>query len=188
MMMTSSKQNSFTVPRRDSVLWITTCGMFIGLVILLSSFGVPVPGGKLYLCDIAIVTASILLDPIGAMIVGGLGSFIGDALFYPAPMYVSLVVHGLQAFVISWCAHNTFQKKPIYGAILGATLGCIILVIGYTLGKIYIYSTFEYAMLKLPYEIAQGLIGAIAGVLLTYKCGLRKIWIEMIHHNGKHLS
>ena len=188
MLMTSSNRSNLTMPRRDSALWIATCGMFMGLVILLASFGIPVPGGKIYLCDIAIVTASILLDPIGAMIVGGLGAFIGDALFYPAPMYVSLVVHGLQAFVISWCAHNTFQKKPIYGAILGAALGCIILVVGYTLGKIYIYSTFEYAMIKLPYEILQGVVGAVAGVLLTYKCGLRKIWIEMVHRSGKGIS
>ena len=167
-------------PKPFSVLWISACGLFMALTILLSSFGVPVPGGKLYLCDIAITTAAILLDPIGAMLVGGLGSFIGDALVYPAPMFVSLVVHGLQAFVISWCAHNLFVKKPIYGAIVGVTLGCIILVTGYTLGKIYVYSTFEYAMLKLPYEIAQGVIGAVSGVVLTYGCGLRKVWMSMI--------
>lgn len=154
--------------RRFSPFWITICALFMALTILLSSFGVPVPGGKLYLCDIAITTAAILLDPLGAAIVGGLGSMIGDMLFYPAPMLVSLVVHGLQAYVISWCAHNTFKHRPIYGAILGVSLGCIILVAGYTLGKVFVYSTFEYAMLKLPYEIAQGVIGAAGGVMLTY--------------------
>ncbi|MBF0579114.1 ECF transporter S component [Erysipelotrichaceae bacterium RD49] len=168
-------------PKRNSVLWITTCGLFMALTIILSSFGVPVPGGKLYLCDTAITTAAILLDPIGAMLVGGLGSFIGDALFYPAPMWVSLVVHGLQAYVISWLAHNTFKNKPIYGAILGVSVGCVILVAGYTLGKIYVYSTFEYAMLKLPYEIAQGVIGAVSGVVLTYGLGLKKVWQTMIN-------
>ncbi len=173
-------------PKRFSILWITTCGLFMALTIILSSFGVPVPGGKLYLCDIAITTAAILLDPIGAMIVGGLGSFIGDALFYPAPMFVSLVVHGLQAYVISWIAHNTFKNKPIYGAILGVTIGAVILVTGYTLGKIYVYSTFEYAMIKLPYEIAQGVIGAVGGVTLTYGFGLKKAWAAMIRQSRHH--
>lgn len=168
-------------PRPGSILWITTCGLFMALTILLSSFGVPVPGGKLYLCDVAITTASLLLDPVGAMLVGGLGSFIGDALFYPAPMYVSLVVHGLQAYAISWIAHNTFRNKPLYGAILGVSVGVVILVTGYTLGKIFIYSTFEYAMLKLPWEIMQGVIGAAAGVFLTYGCGLKKVWQSRIH-------
>ena len=167
-------------PRRFSVLWITTCGLFMALTIILSSFGVPVPGGKLYLCDIAITTAAILLDPIGAMIVGGLGAFIGDALFYPAPMFVSLVVHGLQAYVISWIAHNTFKNKPIIGAIVGVSVGAVILVTGYTLGKIYVYSTFEYAMIKLPYEIAQAVIGIVCGLFLTYGLGLKKRFDQMM--------
>lgn len=171
--------------KKHSVLWLTTCAMFMALTIILSSFGVPVPGGKLYLCDIAITTAAILLDPLGAMLVGGLGSFIGDALFYPAPMFVSLVVHGVQAFVISWCAHHLFAKKPFCGALVGVCLGCIILVGGYTLGKIYVYSTFEYAMIKLPYEIAQGVIGASSGLLLTYGMGLRKAWMSLARRSGR---
>ena len=168
-----------SMARPFSVLWLTTCAMFMALTIILSSFGVPVPGGKLYLCDIAITTAAILLDPLGAMLVGGIGSFLGDAIFYPAPMFVSLVVHGLQAFVISWCAHNLFKNKPFYGALVGVILGCIILVGGYTLGKIYVYSNFETAMLKMPYEIAQGVLGASCGLLLTYGMGLRKIFMHM---------
>ncbi len=51
--------------------------------------------------DIVICTAAILLDPLGAFVVGGLGAFLGDMFFYPAPMFVSLVTHGLQAAVIS---------------------------------------------------------------------------------------
>lgn len=171
-------------PKPGSVLWITTCGLFMALTILLSSFGVPVPGGKLYLCDVAITTAAMLLDPFGAMLVGGLGAFIGDALFYPAPMYVSLVVHGLQAFAISWIAHNTFKNKPLLAAILGVSVGVVILVTGYTLGKIFVYSTFEYAMIKLPWEIMQGVIGAACGVFLVFGCGLRKIWLSMIRSRG----
>lgn len=173
-------QKTVTALKKNTPLWITTCALFMALTVILSSFGVPVPGGKLYLCDISIVTASLLLDPVSAMIVGGLGSFIGDALFYPAPMFVSLVVHGLQAYVISWCARNTFRSKPVYGALLGVTLGAIILVTGYTLGKIFVYSTFEYAMIKLPFEIAQGVIGAAVGMLLCYGFGLKKIFDSRI--------
>jgi uncharacterized membrane protein len=145
----------------------------MALTIALSSFGVPVPGGKLYLCDISIVSAALLLDPISAMLVGGIGSFLGDFFFYPAPMFVSLVVHGLQAYVISYCAHNTFKNKPFLGALLGVSLGVIIMVTGYTLGKIYVYSTFEYAMIKLPFEIMQGMIGAVCGLFLVFGKNLK---------------
>ena len=35
--------------------------------IVLSSFGVPVPGGHMYLNDVIICTAAILLNPFGAL-------------------------------------------------------------------------------------------------------------------------
>jgi uncharacterized membrane protein len=88
-------------------------------------------------------------------------------------MFVSLVVHGLQAYVISYCAHNTFKNKPFLGALLGVSLGVIIMVTGYTLGKIYVYSTFEYAMIKLPFEIMQGMIGAVCGLFLVFGKNLK---------------
>ena len=65
--------------------------------VALSSFGVPVPGGHLYLNDIVICLAAILFDPVAAFMVGGVGAFLGDLFFYPTPMFVSLVTHGLQA-------------------------------------------------------------------------------------------
>lgn len=73
------------------VLWITITGLFMAINIGLSSFGIPVPGGHLYLCDAIICTAALLLDPFAALLVGGIGSFLGDMIFYPAPMFVSLI-------------------------------------------------------------------------------------------------
>ena len=180
-MKTALKQTAY--PTRGSVAWITTCAFFMALTIALASFGIPVPGGELYLCDIAITTAAMLLDPIGAMLVGGIGTFIGDALYYPAPMYISLVVHGLQAFTISWFAHNTFKNKPIIGAIVGLVLGVVILVTGYTIGKIYVYSTLEYAILSFPFEVLQGTIGASCGLMLTYGCHLKQIFEKRVNRH-----
>ncbi|MCR5719248.1 MAG: ECF transporter S component, partial [Lachnospiraceae bacterium] len=122
----------------------------------------------LYLCDTIICLAAILLNPFLAFVVGGIGSFLGDMLFYPAPMFVSLVTHGLQAAVISFISHHLFKKTPRLASALGVIIGGIIMVTGYTLGKIYVYSTFEYAMIKLPYEIAQAALGAVLGMILAY--------------------
>ena len=58
---------------------------------------------------------------------------------------------------------------------IGVAVGAVIMVTGYTLGKIFVYSTFEYAMLKLPYEILQAAVGAVGGMLLCWKCGLVKV-------------
>ena len=155
---------------RKPVLWLTVTALFMAMNVALSSFGMPVPGGHLYLNDIIICTAAILLDPLGAFAVGGIGAFLGDFFFYPAPMFVSLVTHGLQAVVISLCAHRLFPSRKALGAGIGVVLGAVIMVVGYSLGRAFIYSTPEYAILKLPFQILQAAVGAVLGMVLCFPC------------------
>ena len=74
---------------KKTTLWICTTALFMAMNVALSSFGVPVPGGHLYLNDIIICTAAILLDPLAAFMVGGVGAFLGDFFFYPTHVCVS---------------------------------------------------------------------------------------------------
>lgn len=161
-----------------SVKNLTLTAMFMALNIALSSFGVPVPGGHFYLNDIVICTAAILLDPFSAFLVGGVGAFLGDLFFYPLPMFVSLATHGIQAIVISLCAHKLKTKHEKTGAIIGVAIGAVIMVVGYSLGRAFIYSTPEYAVLKLPYQILQAAVGAIVAVILCYQCKIRALYLN----------
>ena len=183
-MDTSAKE--VLTQKNSQVKWIAITGLFMAFNIIMSSFGIPVPGGHLYLCDVIICTAALLLDPLAAFIVGGVGSFLGDLLFYPAPMFVSLVTHGLQAVVISVIAARGLyldRKKHFAFSLLGALLGAVIMVVGYTLGKTFVYSTFEYAMVKLPYEIAQALLGVFGSLFLYFKAGLGNIYKRMNYNS-----
>lgn len=157
---------------------ITTTAILMALNIIMSSFGIPVPGGHLYLCDAIICMAAILLCPFDAFVVGGIGSFLGDLLFYPAPMFVSLVTHGLQAVVISTVSHNTLKDHPKLASGIGVSLGALIMVTGYTLGKSFIYGTPEAALVSLPYEASQAVLGAVLAMLLCWKYKLRNIFQE----------
>lgn len=165
---------------RYSPLWLTVTALFMAMNVVLSSVSIPVPGGHFYLCDVIICTAAILLDPLSAFLVGGVGSFVGDLLFYPAPMFVSLVTHGLQAVVISLCVRHVRFRRESVGAILGVTLGAVIMVTGYTLGRAYVYATPEYAAVKLPYEILQAAVGAVGGVALCYGANVRDLFDRKI--------
>lgn len=157
--------NTAAFRKNHPTKWLTVTAMLMAMNVALSSFGVPVPGGHLYLNDIVIDTAAILLDPLAAFAVGGIGAFIGDALFYPAPMLVSLVTHGLQAVVISLLANRKGGKHSV-NALIGVVLGALIMVIGYTLGRAFIYSTPEYAILKLPFQFLQAGVGAVAAMII----------------------
>ena len=161
--------------RRGSVLWLTTTAPLTGMNIILSLsvFSIPVPGGHLYFCDTVINVAAVLLDPAAAFVVGGVGSFLGDFFFYPAPMFVSLVTHGLQAVVVSVISHRLLTKKPVVSSSIAVTAGAVIMVIGYTLGRAYVYSTPEYSLLKLPFEILQAGFGAAGAIFLLYPLRLK---------------
>lgn len=167
---------------------LTVTALFMAMNIAMSSFGVPVPGGHLYLCDIVICTAAILLNPLEAFVVGGIGSFLGDMIFYPLPMFVSLVTHGLQALVISVFAHYVLKKHPKISAGIGVSIGVLIMVAGYTFGKAFIYSTPEYAIMKLPYEFAQGILGAVFGMLLVFRCGIKKVFSLVVGENNRKIE
>lgn len=157
----------------NSTAVMTITALLMAVNVALSSFGVPVPGGRLYLNDIVIVLAALLLGPFEAFMVGGVGAFLGDFFFYPAPMFVSLVTHGLQAVVISLCSQRILKKQPFFASLIGVSLGVIIMVAGYSLGRAFVYGTPEYAILKLPFQFLQATVGAVIGMLLYWKYGIK---------------
>ena len=169
-----------TKHKKKTTVWLCTTAMLMAMNVAMSSFGVPVPGGHLYMNDVIICTAAILLDPFAAFMVGGVGAFLGDLFFYPTPMFVSLVTHGAQAVVISLCSRHLLKKQPVLASGIGVTIGAVIMVVGYSLGRAFIYSTPEYAVLKLPYQILQAVVGAVMGMLLCWRCGIRKLYQKMI--------
>ena len=87
-------------------------------------------------------------------------------------MFVSLVTHGLQAIVISLFAHRVMKKHPAVASGIGVTLGALIMVAGYSLGRAFIYSTPEYALLKFTYQFLQAGVGSAVGRLLYWECGM----------------
>ena len=160
---------------KTMTLRICLSALFLAINVAMSSFGVPVPGGHLYLNDVIICTAAILLGPVEAFCVGGIGAFLGDLFFYPTPMFVSLVTHGLQAVVISLLANRKGGKHSV-NALIGVVLGALIMVIGYTLGRAFIYSTPEYAILKIPFQFLQAGVGAVAAMIICFPAHLLRFW------------
>lgn len=165
-------------------LTVTALLLAMNIIMSMSVFSIPVPGGHMYLNDLIIVTGAILLNPIPAFIVGGVGAFIGDFLFYPAPMFVSLITHGLQAVVISICTRHMLKKNRSVASVIGALIGWVITVAGYSLGRAFIYSTPAYAILKLPFQILQTGVGSAAALLLCWKCGIVKLFDKIIGNNN----
>ena len=177
--MATQIKTQTVVNNQISMRKMTVTAILMAMNVALSSFGVPVPGGHLYLNDIVICTAGILLDPFHAFLVGGVGSFLGDFFFYPTPMFVSLATHGLQAVVLSLCTRHLFKDRKAMASGTGVFLGAIIMVVGYSLGRAFLYSTPEYAILKLPFQILQAAAGAIISMILCFKFKLVELYYKV---------
>ena len=65
----------------------------------------------------------------------------------------------------------------------GTLAGAVIMVVGYTLGRAFVYSTPEYAVLKLPFECLQAGLGVVVSLLLCLRYRLPEIF-EQIVGNG----
>lgn len=157
--MTKEWEKPEDLRRRKPVLWLTMTALFMAMVVVLSmsALSIPVPGGHLYFNDVVIDTAAMLMDPLSAFIACGVGAFLGDLLFYPAPMFVSLITPGLQALVISLLCRKLRMKQPLACAI-AVLAGAIVMVVGYTLGRAFVYSTPEYAIMKLSFLLAEAVM------------------------------
>ena len=155
--MTKEWEKPEDLRRRKPVLWLTMTALFMAMVVVLSmsALSIPVPGGHLYFNDV------------------GVGAFLGDLLFYPAPMFVSLITHGLQALVISLLCRKLRMKQPLACAI-AVLAGAIVMVVGYTLGRAFVYSTPEYAIMKLPFQCLQAGVGAVTSWILCCPLGLTR--------------
>ena len=98
------------------------------------------------------------------------------SLTFPWIYGIVFLLIRIQAVVISIFSHYVMKKHPIISSGIGVAIGSIIMIVGYSLGRAFIYSTPEYAILKLPYQILQAVVGAIMGMVLCWKCGIYKVF------------
>ena len=71
--------------RHASLIRLCLGAILMAVNVVMCSFSIPVPGGHLYLNDVVICVAAIVLDPVSAFLTGGVGAFLGDLIFYPLP-------------------------------------------------------------------------------------------------------
>ncbi|MDY4761989.1 ECF transporter S component [Streptococcus thoraltensis] len=155
---------------------VTISALFMAVTIILSAsfLSIPVPGGHFYFNGIVIFLVGLLFPPLEAMIVAGIGSFLGDFFFYPAPMFVTLVTHSLQVLVISVVVGSKLKKAGKGRFWLVMSLGALVDIIGYGLGRAFVYANVQYAMLKLPFDLLAVILSMAVVYFLYFKTSIFK--------------
>lgn len=157
-----------------SVRKITFTAVLMAMTTALCAFYVPLGFTHLYLVDIAVCAAGILLTPFFAVIAGGVGAFLGDVFFYPQAMIVTLLVRTVQVVIISVFSHYIMKNKPFLSSLIGCVIGVIVMAFGYSYFAALFYSAIEAALAKLPLEALQAAVGVVVALPLCYKFRLKE--------------
>ena len=159
-----------------SVRQITFTAILTAITTVLCAFHIPLGFTNLYLVDIAVCIAGILLTPFFAFVAGGVGAFLGDLLFYPQAMIVTLIVRTVQVIIISVFSHYIMKKRPFISSLIGCCIGIIVMAFGYSYFSALFYSNIEYALAKLPLEALQAAVGVVVALPVCYKFRLREVF------------
>lgn len=122
------------------------------------------PGGYIHLGDIAINFAALALGPLVGAVAGGVGTGLADVIGgYPLFAVASLIVHGLQGYVVGRLAHG---KTDWPSMLFAVSAGGLVVVAGYFLAE----ATFlgfgaGVALQEVPWNVVQELVGAV-GILV----------------------
>lgn len=169
-----------------STKWITVTALLTALVVAMGKVpGIPVGTGKIYWCDFAIYTAAYLMDPVSAAIVGGIGTAFFDLFGVNGTAYnaiPSLIIHGLQGFTASLIfvlLKKAFIKKEskreFIVAIIASVIPALIVIFGYFIKRItWEEKTVEVALLKMPANVLQEIVGIAVAVGICYGCRLKQ--------------
>jgi len=152
-------------------------GIFGALVCFLTIFIIiPIPATEGYfnIGDIGVMIAGMLFGPIVGAIAGGVGSAIADMIFAPHYAIPTLIIKGLEGFVIGLITNpRKNYKKFNYRDIIAVIIGGLIIVSGYFIYQLFTYG-LVYALVEVPINIFQSVIAATSALVFA-KTVRRKI-------------
>lgn len=159
---------------RISTRKIAYIGVLTALCFIATAFiSVPsVGGGHTNLSDAVIFIAAWTVGPLGAFAAGGLGTFFADLAFYPATMFYSFVIHGLEGII---CGLIMKALKRTEGKILKGVFACfamiisgIFMIIMFFLAKWLMYGTWQTALISLPRNIIQAAMSVVISMIVIF--------------------
>ncbi|CAH1855066.1 ECF transporter S component [Convivina intestini] len=123
---------------------------------------IPATSGFVNLVEAGIFLVALLGGARSGLIVGGMSGFLLDILAgYPQWMFFSLIIHGLEGWLVGYLGYNKKWPQQTLAIILGA----VVMLIGYVIaGAILVNWPAGWA--SIPGNIAQNIMGLIVALIL----------------------
>lgn len=165
---------------KNKTKWLVYTALMTALTAVATMF-VSIPstgGGHTNLSDAIIFMTAVLMDPIAAMIAGGLGTFLADWITYPTTMFFSLAFHGVEGLVVGLLIRFIPRGKGKAQYALDAVymvIGGILMIVGYYFAKAYAYGTPITALESLWRNMIQVAVSIAVAYLLLYPLKLTRL-------------
>lgn len=169
-MQRKEKQDKFVFPTRKLVFTALMTALTVVATVVLGFR----TGDFFFNCgDTVIFITAALFGPVPAMIAGGLGSFFADLAVYPATMFFTLVIKGLEGLLCGLLM-KLFRSNG-QGKILSAVTGCAAMIVSgafmmtdYFICNTFIYGTPASALAALPADAVQASVSVAVACALLY--------------------
>lgn len=151
---------------------LVSAGIFIALTFAVTRFTViPIPATKGYfnLGEVVIYVAAFALGPVVGLLAGGMGSALADLVAAPQFAPVTLIVKGIEGYLVGRLAGDTSRSRFRAAAAGGACM-----VLGYFGAEVLFARALGIAptptiavglaLAEVPFNIVQAAAGAIVAV------------------------
>lgn len=128
---------------------------------------VPIPATQGYFnfSDVAVYFSAFAFGPVLGLIAGGVGTAIADLIGgFPQWAVLTLLAHGLQGLVAGLLGRG----KNLPGLIVAWLAGALVMMAIYFLGEGLILTGWGPALVELPANLLQNVVGALVGIPLFY--------------------
>lgn len=147
---------------------MTKLAMMVALTVTLSIlFIIPIPATKGFvtLCEVGIYASALLFGPGGGFLVGAMSGGLIDLISgYPEWAIFSIIIHGVQGFILGYL-YNKFPNKK--GLTLGFLLASLFMIVGYAFATALLFG-WPAGLASLPSNSVQNLFGIAVTVPLFH--------------------
>ncbi|AXG38207.1 ECF transporter S component [Enterococcus gilvus] len=147
---------------------LTKLAMMIALTVTLSLlFIIPIPATKGFvtLCEVGIYASALLFGPSGGFLVGALSGGLIDMISgYPEWAIFSIIIHGLQGFILGYLYNKYPSKKSLA---IGFLLASVFMIAGYAFATALLFG-WPAGLASIPGNSIQNIFGIAVTVPLYH--------------------
>ena len=160
---------------RNATMKIVLTAMFTALICvatMLIRVPIPATGGYANLGDGVILLCAFLMNPVYAVVAGGIGSMLADVLAGYMSYAIGTLIIKAGVALIGTLIYNRFGrgqsgKKALIAMIAGSVLAEVFMIAGYFIYEAVFLGIGMGAAGAIPGNIGQGVVGVIIAVVLT---------------------